>query len=106
MSGSTGLYRLLGAVTNIRPATAAEWTVSLCPDPLIARFEVRIYSVAGIMGDVPIALDSLRPVREYVSMSSTSAGVAVTNPVGATGVVISVAGNAPITLPLVRVLTT
>ena len=33
MSGSTGLYRLLGAVTNIRPATAEEWTVSLCPDP-------------------------------------------------------------------------
>ena len=59
MSSSTGLYRLHGAVTNIRPATAEEWTVSLCPDPLIARFEVRIYSVAGIMGDVPIALDSL-----------------------------------------------
>jgi len=39
-------------------------------------------------------------------MSSTSVGVAVTNSAGPTGVVISVAGNAPITLPLVRVLTT
>jgi len=38
-------------------------------------------------------------------MSSTSVVAAVTNSAGATGVVISVAGNAPIATPLVRVLT-
>ena len=135
LSGSTGLYRLLGAVPDVRPASQQEWadlfgmdrvqlgtgtigcdadtqvgrtttadgsrwTVSMCAEPLAMQIAVGDAAVADVMADELIALDPLRPVIEYVSMTSTTVLVVVSDD-RATGVAIAIAGTPTTTLPLV-----
>ncbi|MEO6125921.1 MAG: hypothetical protein ABIR32_19650 [Ilumatobacteraceae bacterium] len=81
----------------------SHWTVAVLAKPLTIQFALRNYSVNGIMGELPLDVESLHPVHEFVSMSSTSVVVAITNPDAATGVRITVAGRSPTTLPLVPI---
>lgn len=103
--GSSSDLIQIGRTTLGRTAIGgnSRWTVSIDPDPLTVQFAVRNFSVSGIMGHVPIALDSLHPVHEYVSMSSTSLVVTVTDPGGATGVRVAVAGRPATTVPIVPI---